>query len=350
MPDFSQTEQQFEQYDRGEARLNAIRKAITEADQANDLQWRFWFRYDYIEESIFCGDRYFALICFPELLKLWQEQTQLQDNSNIAHSFLITFKWIVEAAPEFPQISREEIDSYFREFKKELRRQGKSLSGYYMKRCLFYMHVDRDIASMCFYRFLEAPLDDSSDGRALFFDQQAEYYLYVGEEEKALHAAKDIFSGKLTSSCLPQATYHDFIAYYVKHQHFEEAAEFARKIEYRVNGDPYYHDIIGTLLTLWAEYDLPHACALFNRNYPDFAASKNPWLRVLFAIGAAHLFGKLENEPQHYEKIQVPGGDPVKTGKQICEIAEELAKKFDARNGTDDFMNLLRHPYHESEE
>ena len=287
MPDFSQTEQEFEQYDRGEARLNAIRKAITEADQANDLQWRFWFRYDYIEESIFCGDRYFALICFPELLKLWQEQTQLQDNSRIAHSFLITFKWIVEAAPEFPQISKDEIDSYFREFKKELRRQGKSLSGYYMKRCLFYMHVDRDIASMCFYRFLEAPLDDSSDGRALFFDQQAEYYLYVGEEEKALHAAKDIFSGKLTSSCLPQATYHDFIAYYVKHQRFEEAAEFARKIEYRVNGDPYYHDIIGTLLTLWAEYDLPHACALFNRNYPDFAASKNPWLRVLFAIGAS---------------------------------------------------------------
>ena len=346
MPDFERLEKEFEQYDRGEARLNAIRAAITEADLANDLQWQFWFRYDYVEESIFCGDRYYALICFPELLKLYQEHETLQENTSIAHSFLITFKWIVEAAPEFPQISKEEIDSYFREFKKELRKQGKSLSGYYMKRCLFYMHVDKDIASMCFYRFVDEPLDDSSDGRALYFDQQAEYYLYVGEEEKARNAAKDIFDGKLTSSCLPHATYHDFIAYFIRHRRFEEAAEYARKIEHRVNGDPYYHDIIGTLLTLWAECDLEHACAMFNRNYPAFQTSKNPWLRVLFAIGASHLFDKLKEDPQYYANIQIPGGgDPAKTGEQIRQTAEELARKFDARNGTDDFMQLLLHPY-----
>ena len=346
MPSFSVMEAEFENYDRGEARLNAIRKAIGEADLAKDLTWQFWFRYDYIEESIFCGDRYFALICFPELLRLWQENSSLQEDPRIAHSFLITFKWIVEAAPEFPQISRNEIDSYFREFKKELRKQGKSLSGYYMKRCLFYMHVDKDIAAMCFYRFLDEPLDDSSDGRALYFDQQAEYYLYVGEEEKALRAAKDIFSGRLTSSCLPQATFHDFIAYYLRNRRFDEALEYARKIEHRVNGDPYYHDIIGTLLTLYAECDPEHACALFSRNYPDFIASKNPWLRVLFSIGASHLFEKLKDALQYYAGIQIPGGgDPAKLGTELRQTAEELARKFDERNGTDDYMQLLLHPY-----
>ena len=346
MPNFSLTEEEFEQYDRGEARLNAIRQAITEADLANDLHWQFWFRYDYVEESIFCGDRYYALICFPELLKLYQEHGQLQENERIAHSFLIAFKWIVEAAPEFPQISKDEIDSYFREFKKELRKQGKSLSGYYMKRCLFYMHVDKDIAAMCFYRFLDEPLDDSSDGKALYYDQQAEYYLHVGEEEKALHAAKDIFDGKLISSCLPQATYHDFIAYYVKHRRFAEAAELSRRIEHRVNGDPYYHDIIGTLLTLYAAHDPAHACTLFNRNYPDFQMSKNPWLRVLFAIGASHLFEALQEKPEFYNKIQhFNGSEPAALGAKIRETAEDLARKFDARNGTDDFMQLLLHPY-----
>ena len=346
MPNFSQMEDEFQQYDRGEARLNAIRKAISEADLACDLRWQFWFRYDYVEESIFCGDRYYALICFPELLKLYQSNEALQEDAQIAHSFLITFKWIVEAAPEFPQISKDEIDGYFREFKKELRKQGKSLSGYYMKRNLFYMHVNRDIASMCFYRFLDEPLDDSSDGRALYFNQQAEYYLYAGEEEKALHAAKDIFAGKLTGSSLPQITYHKFIAYYVKQRRFEEAADLAQKCEHRINGDPYYHDLIGTFLTLYAAHDLPHACALFNRNYPDYLASKNPWLRVLFAIGASHLFEKLKEHPEHYADIRIPGGgDPAQAGVQLRETAEELAHKFDARNGTDDFMQLLLHPY-----
>ena len=346
MPSFSVTEAEFENYDRGEARLNAIRKAIGEADLAKDLEWQFWFRYDYVEESIFCGDRYFALICFPELLRLWKENEKLQEDPRIAHSFLIAFKWIVEAAPEFPQISKAEIDSYFREFKKELRRQGKSLSGYYMKRCLFYMHVDKDIAAMCFYRFLEEPLDDSSDGRSLFYDQQAEYYLYVGEEEKALHAARDIISGKLRSSCLPQATFHDFIAFYVKRRRFAEAEEYAKKIEHRVNGDPYYHDIIGTLLTLYAETDPEHAVALFNRNYPDYQASKNPWLRVLFAIGASHLFDRLKADPDMQTGIQAPGcSDPAKLGEEIRQAAEELARKFDERNGTDDYTQMLLHPY-----
>jgi hypothetical protein len=215
-----------------------------------------------------------------------------------------------------------------------------------MKRCLFYMHVNRDTASMCFYRFLDEPLDDSSDGRALYFDQQAEYYLYVGEEEKARKAAKDIFAGKLTSSCLPQATYHDFIAFYVKQRRFEEAAELAQKIEHRVNGDPYYHDIIGTLLTLYAECDPAHACALFNRNYPDFQASKNPWLRVLFSIGASHLFEALKSHPEYYDNIQLlSGNDAMELGGKIRETAEDLARRFDARNGTDDFMKMLLHPY-----
>ena len=259
--DFAMLEREFETLDRGEARLNAMRDAVHEADVRQDLNWRFWFRYDYIEESIFCGDRYYALIMFPELLRLYEESPKLQEDSRCAHSMLVTFKWIVEAAPEFPQIPREEIDGYFREFRKQLRAQGKSLSAYYMKRSLFYMHVDMDIASMCFYRFLEEPLDDSSDGQALYYDQQAFYYLWVGAEEKALRAAQPIFDGKVRASSLPQATFHDFLRYYMNRGNFEEAERYGRMIEHRVNGDPYYHDIIGSAFMQGLTGRMPSPCS-----------------------------------------------------------------------------------------
>lgn len=343
---FSRMEEEFEQYDRGEARLNAIRDAMREADQEKDLQWQFWFRYDYLEESIFCGDRYYALIIFPELMQLFDANPVLQEDGRCSHSLLIAFKWIVEAAPEFPQISREQIDGYFREFKKRLRREGKSLSIYYMKRSLFYMHVDMDVASMCFYRFLEEPLDDISDGRALFHDQQVIYYLAVNEYEKAMQAAKPIFDGKLRSNSLPQATYLDFVKYYMLHDRIDDALRCAKLILPRVNGDPYYHDAIGTLMTLYSVYDLPQAVSLFQRNYPDYLESKNPWLRVLFAIGASHLFDALEHSPEHKAKLRLPqNADPTETAAQIRKTARELAEKFDARNGTNDFMNMLQTPF-----
>ena len=345
---FLQLEKEFAALGRGEPRLTAIRSAIREADEKRNAGWQFMFRYDYIEESIFCGDRYYALIMFPELLKHYESTPELQGTGDYPHLMLIAFKWIVEAAPEFPQISRAEIDSYFREFKKQLRREGKSLSAYYMKRSLFYLHVDLDIASKCFYRFLDEPLDDSSDGIALYYDQQVMYYLWFGEIEKARKAAEPIFREQVRSSALPQSTHHFFLRYYMTHKNLEEAEHYARLAERRVNGNPYYHDCIGSMLSLYARLDLPHAIRLFNRNYPDYLESRNPWLRVYFAIGAAHMFAALQEQPEYYAAVRLPTQQtPAAVGEAITAAAKELAEKFDARNGTDDYMKMYLYPYGE---
>ena len=351
MPDFAQMEAQFQTLGTGSARLAGIRSAIREADAWQALRWQFRFRYDYLKESVFSGDRYYAMIVFPELTALYDDHPKLQEDEQVSYYLLIAFKWIVEAAPEFPQISREEIEGYFRMFKQRLLEQGKSLSIYYMKRCLFYLHVDRDLAAANFYRFLDAPLDDISDGKALWYDQQAMFYLSVGQEEAAKKAAKPIFEGRMKSNALPQATYHDFIRYYLRHGRYEEALHDAAVIEGRVNGDPYYLDILGTLLSLAAVTDPAHGAALFNRNYPLYLASKNPFLTMCFAIGSAHLLDALPDPSllrvPHSAPIckAVQDGDIRSCALSLRESASELAARFDARNGTQDFMNMLgAHP------
>ncbi len=345
--DFSQTEMGFCLLERGEPRLAAIREAIAEADQKNNLFWRFQFRYDYLEESVFCGDRYFAMIIFPEMLALYDQNEELRNH--FSHDFLVCFRWIVEAAPEFPQISKAEIDSYFRMFKKMLLEQGKSLSIYYMKRSLFYMHVDKAIAAADFYRFLDEPLDDVSDGRALYYDQQCMYYLSIGEEEKALEAAKLIFAGKLKSNALPQATYHDFIRFYLVRKQYAHAMHYAFLTEHRVLSDPYYLDIIGTLMSLYSVTKPADGLRLFRMHYILYQQSKNPFLKMQFAIGAYHLFHALSHiqPPVKEMMIQLDQEDPIygyslkETAAYFYHEADKAVRKFDARNGTNDFSEML---------
>ena len=349
MQEFANMEHEFYLFDRGEPRLRRIRDAITEADNRNLLEWQFRFRYDYLEESIFCGDRYYAMIIFPEMLSLYEKHESLHQDAQISHDMLICFKWIVEAAPEFPQISKEEIDSYFRLFKIMLLEHGKILSIYYMKHCLFYMKVDEGIAAADFYRFLDEPLDDVSDGRALYYDQQAMYYLSIGEEEKALDAAKLIFAGKLRSNALPQATYHDFIRYYLEREQYPHAVHYAFLTERRVACDPYYLDIIGTLLTLYSVTKIPDGVKLFSIHYELYLTSKNPLMKMLFAIGAYHLFRAMDEDKHHIllEQLRIARDAPLfksppeRIAEHFYQEADAAVQKFDNRNGTDYYAKML---------
>lgn len=351
MTELEKIVEELQNIERGAPRLNAFRNAIQQADEQNKLFPKFILRYGLLQESIFCGDRYYAMIIFPELLAMFDENEELRRIPQYDHCMLVAFKWIVECAPEFPQISKAEIDSYFRLFKRRLMERGYSLSIYYMKRCLFYMHCDKGIAAADFYRFLDAPLDDISDGKALYHDQQAMYYLSIGEEEKALKAAEPIFSGEMTSNALPQATHHFFIRFYLDCGNYEKAIEHAQQTEHRVDGDAYYLDIIGTLMALYGMTKQEHGLRLFAKNHEIYAKSRSPLLRMYFAIGAYHLFRALPDTAVLPEGIMLPKDsglhamDIPALRAHFYTAAGELAGKFDARNGTDDFMTMLHNEY-----
>ena len=351
MASFRQMENDFATLERGTARLNGIRDAIRQADLAQDLRWMFIFRYDYIEESIFCGDRYYAMIMFPELLQLFDEHPELNENDRSSYDMLIVFRWMVEAVQEFPQVSREEVDKYFRLYKQRLQECGYSLNNYYMKRCLIYMHIDRDISILSYDKFLEIPPDDMSDGKALCTDFMVEFNLYLGNEEKALALAKPILEGKLRDKInLPHSTQNEFCQYYAKTKQFEKAIPYMTPLEKKVDGDLYHMHHVGTILSLYSRLNLENGIRLFNRNYSLYLGSKNPWLKFYFISGAVHLFDSMVKHGMGTDLVKVPES-PILTAvaendtKKVAEILRkectELAQRFDKRNGTTHFMDWL---------
>ena len=100
----------------GEPRMRAIRTAIAAAEQAKDDDSLIRFHHDLIDDSVFSGDRYQALVDFPQYLAAAQRDEQLWQK-NIRDT-LWMFKWIVEAATEFYQIEKVQILRWFSEYRK----------------------------------------------------------------------------------------------------------------------------------------------------------------------------------------------------------------------------------------
>ena len=124
----------------GTERLNAIAEAIREADEAGAHSWRFHFRFQNIQESIFYDDAFKAILCFPELLKIYDDHPELEDE--YADDMLLAFKWIIENAWDFHQVSREQIERNFEEYKRRCEYYGVSLRVYHMKKCNYLRMVD----------------------------------------------------------------------------------------------------------------------------------------------------------------------------------------------------------------
>ena len=106
----------YRQVEEGDPRMRAIRQAIAEAEQAQDFHAQIVFHRDLIKESVFTGDRYQALIDFPQYYALYENHEELRDVHR--YNVIWTFKWILEAATEFPQIPKNQIVQWFSQFRK----------------------------------------------------------------------------------------------------------------------------------------------------------------------------------------------------------------------------------------
>ena len=94
---------------------------------------------------------------------------------------------------------------------------------------------------------------------------------------------------------------------------------------------------------------IPDGLRLFSIHYELYLTSKNPLLKMLFAIGAYHLFRAMDEDKHHVilEQLRVARdaalfkNRPEVIAQHFYQAAEEAVKKFDSRNGTDEYAKML---------
>lgn len=309
----------------GDARMRAIRMAVSEAERAGDDKSAVRFHQDLIRESVFSGDRYQALVDFPQYLALVRKNPEV--DAALIWDTTWTFKWILEAATEFYQIEKKQILRWHSEFRKELVMNGWSLKPFYQQRINFYKYSDRAKLRLDYEAFRDAHRDRMSDGEADEYDAIVECELLLGNREKALEAANHIFEKRLHSDEIPAKTYSYLLSDAIRRGDAVESDKWAKKLLPYCIGERFRLEQLGVLMYYYAKVDLECGMKLYTQNLHLRDGSRNPLLCFWFDRGAACVLRASGSEEQ---------------AAQLFADCKVLAEKFDARNGSDFFASALR--------
>jgi len=360
MFDANQYLEKIREMQHGSARLNAIADAIREADDASAHNWRIYFRYQFIQESVFHDDCFKAIIRFPEMLQIFDEHPELQDEYE--DDMMIAFKWVLENSFDFYQISKAEIEKYFEEFKKRCQKCDVSLRVYHMKRTKYLLKVNMEEAQKEYKLFHRIPRDRFCDCLACEMNFDMYVSLELGDEKQALEIAQPILRGERRCAEIPHCTYGHLCNYYLYHDNMEEAKYYGTLCERYTQGKPEFLGQTGTLLELYSVTDISHGWKIFKQTVADFVACKNPAMRLEYARGAYRLMKimtVLEEKTggDGYTKSKAVLILPIKpTDKGVAfsemqdyfyHITKEQSELLDKRNESTYYMDILNKKFPE---
>ena len=172
----------FETLSEGDEKLRYLKKCIVTADHEKNISEALELRYRYIEESIFNGDCFNALIMFPEYMTLFENNT----DKHSYLSFMKAFKWFIEEIPGFYQITAGKADEYFEKYREYLNVFGYSMRTYHMLKVKYCMVHDQKNIKNHLELYRKCEKDDLSDCQACETDMEIQAELIIGSEEKAV--------------------------------------------------------------------------------------------------------------------------------------------------------------------
>ena len=125
----------FETLSEGDERLRYLKKCILTADHRRNLVEGLDLRYRYIQESVFNGDSFSAMIMFPEYMAMFSANTEKHNSL----SFMTAFKWFIEEMTSYYQVTYKRAEEYFAKYKELLSAFGYSMRTYHMLRIKYFM-------------------------------------------------------------------------------------------------------------------------------------------------------------------------------------------------------------------
>ncbi len=340
--------EQIREAEHGTARMQLMADAIAQADDAAAHYWRIYFRFEYIQESVFYDDNFKAIIMFPTLLQVFDEHPELEDDTY--DDVMQAYKWILENMACYYQISREEIERYYEDYKQRCEKYGFSLRVYYMKKSKFYLPIDVEKAKELYHAFRETKHDVNSDCEACEIHHAVTMALEFGEEEEAMRIAEPLLNGTKRCAEVPHITYGILTKHHLYAGNLTEAAYYGRLCERYTQSGPEFLEETGYLLEMYSAIAPAEGWKLFKRNIENFVSCKNPRMRMSFARGAYRLLQSASKEIEYTNSrfLNVLPLTKSEDGYRMedvaayfYQIAKEQSQLIDKRNGTDYYQKIL---------
>lgn len=326
----------------GTQSVEYLKKCIAEADNEKNYEDMLTLREEYLDQSFMHGDGFKGLMIFPEYMTLFDEHPGIIS----PRIFMFNFKWVLGNSSDFYQISREQTDKYFELFKQYIEKFGYTMRTYYLfKACLQRdMGGNDDEVIELMNKGREYERTEMSDCETCEMSSFIENELLCGSFEKGLGLLREMTERGMRCAEQPQCTYSFVAREFAKRGIYDEAKHYAdlalppikREFEAYINGIAY-------LLTVYTLTDLNQAYELFRSTAHYYTLCKNPSEKLNYADAAARFFRKLEEEGEtdlttnlnsSFERFDDSGEYKISELREFFEQqAEDLAGKFDSRNG-----------------
>ncbi|MGH7174306.1 MAG: hypothetical protein ACRELG_28910 [Gemmataceae bacterium] len=333
----------------GPSKLALMEEAVRLADTHQDVALGDEVRAKLITVANFSGYPEIALVAFSWRLAQADRSPELFPEKRL----LWKYKWIANSLKLFPQISREQIEETLDDMARRYQRAGASQRPIFNLRWRYALHAgELDKAREYFRLWEKMPRDGNTDCLACEQNDRVNFHLEMGKRQKALKLAEPILRDLLRCAVIPHSTYANVLLPLVQSGQVEKAAEYHNKGYRLIRTNRDFLDAVGDHLTFLAlTGNHAQGVKLFEKHLEWALESKDLLCCWRFYLGVHFFLSRLAESGQTSVKLRLPKATPcfqeegryevAMLASWIEETCQDLAARFDARNGNDGFARHL---------
>lgn len=336
--------------DDGAAKVSLLEEAVRRADMTGDLRVQYDARQALIVAGAFGGRHDVSLVAFTWCL------AANDANPGVFHESILLFeyKWIIGSMPDFPSISRTQIEQALDDIESRYQRAGLSMHPILTLRWKAARFMgDFETARILYRRLSRMKRQPMSDCEACVVQSKVDYFEKLGEYRRAIKAAERILAGELSCGHIPHATYATMLWPFFATGDLERAMHCHRVGYPLVQRNPSFVEEYGEHIRFLA-LTANHTKALQLISAHVATAWQHPSARDRFEFLRGALFEMLcqQSRGKTSIKMRVPPTVPFARPDGVYSVAalvdwfttasREVATQLDVRNGNNYFHDRLR--------
>ena len=283
-------------------------------------------------------------VVFNRILSLFTDRPELFDARD-EHRVFWRFKWIAGTLLAIPDVPLSAIEGWLAQMQERYRAAGKPLQAVRICRYKLAAHTGAGV-DPAYELWATRPRDEFSDCEACEARIRGRYWARRGEDARALREWAPVLEGGLSCAEEPATTMALALIPLVRTGLADEAVSLHRA-GYRATRGKVSMDAVvaGHLEFLALTGNAARGLELLAQNRYRFDSTADPDTRLGFLRGVRVLLARLAAEGNGQAPVPGPGGREVTADALLAEVAaetDELARRFDARNGTDYQSTQLR--------
>lgn len=326
----------------GDGKVAELERIAAHADAANDVRLGFDARFALIDAYNNHTERWRMLPPFSWCLTAFDRDPSLFDDWD-AEMLRWYHKWAIAALRSTPRVGLAQTRTALDDLERRFRAQGRSLHAVYNLRCRIADHLGEETEARAWLaRWRVANRDENSDCAGCDPSRQAELLAGWGEWDEAVQTIEPVLTGTPGCAEQPEKALVTVMVPYLRLGRYDEAAQAHvrayRRHRHERDAFPFLAEHL-RFCALTGQYErgleiLGAHLGWLDRPYDESSAMEFAAAGALVCrLAAEGGIDRMIDRPAYRDRAAAELSVPA-LGADLLATAQDLAGRFDARNGT----------------